>query len=957
MPTTYSINLGTVIETTRKTDIFKVLQDLPDNTQKLISPRDVRDAFLTTWANSSFKVTSPGALATEYIGLDSGDPSNRDIKQKILLGKRSVGNLDVMNNTLLSSTTADIFLFNTKSDSVSQASTKVSILAGTSSILHPYAPYFESFATGSNIDFNIHNPSLGGGAINIISTAGRVAINGIVFPTVAETTANASNGRILKYAGTYPNGYLIWADPTLTLTSIGSPTMSTELWGSPVTVNGVSLEFSDDSIVPVDVGGLTAGMSFSADSFYNSYLGTYSDWPMSEIIRRILYPYKLPVLQLSVSNNGTKYIEAGLTTSLTFTYSIKSYARNSGEWIRDYIIRKSTQSSIPFIFYGASFSGSAGATISGSFQYSTMSSVGILTYSLHISTQSSPFATSSAYPFGYTNVYVQDSIEVVNPILFGYSNVVPAVSGTAISDVNSVLSSMNRTILPYPGTNSTITIAATGSGYVYFMYPSNFTTDPVRVLDPNGFVIHDSELFEYDFFHASQVTVPAKTLFNNIIRDIDVDSNGKIYAIGSQTTYSGSASKYITRLNVDGTIDNSYFAGLTSFSGGTGTLAGRPLAFTRQVDDMFIFVGNFTLFNGQTASRIARLDTNGNRDTSYNYTGTGFNTNFQTTFPIKNFITHDSGSTWIVGNFTTYNGTAANKIVKLNSSGNIDGTFIYGSGITGTPYCVYRQTDGKLIVGGSSTITTYNGSSVKNIFRVTSSGSIDGGFTVPTNGFIGDYDSYFGDVFVIKQQSDGKLIVGGLFDGYGTNACFSICRLNTDGTFDNTFTGPFTVGLNRIYDIYIQSDGKIIITGQFSITSGLNVVASNIARLNSDGSIDNSFNGVSERIPALSDTSGVPYGNSIVIESDGKILVGGKFTIYGTASSTPGNLYTRQNIARLESNGVLYKPPVNSFFGATTSSWLYGNNVLANPYSGYYKVWVSKQPTTYLANASFQFIF
>jgi hypothetical protein len=267
MPATYSIQVGTIIEAFRKPDIFTVLQDLPDNTQKLITPRDVRDAFLSTWANSSFKITNAGTSTNEYIGVDSGDPNNRDIKNRILIGKRSFGNLDIMNNTLLNSSNADIFIYNTKSDLLDQSSTKIAFLAGTNSTLNLSAPYIESIATASTIDMYVINP---GGEINITSLNGRVAINGIVFPTIANTIANASNGRVLKYSGTYPNGTLIWADPILTLVDIGSPNSPTNLYGSPsVYVNGYSLEFIDDNLVPLQVGGIPQGFSFSADSFFN----------------------------------------------------------------------------------------------------------------------------------------------------------------------------------------------------------------------------------------------------------------------------------------------------------------------------------------------------------------------------------------------------------------------------------------------------------------------------------------------------------------------------------------------------------------------------------------------------------------------------------------------------------------------------------------------------------------
>ncbi len=332
MPATYSLNVGTITESFRKADIFTVLQDLPDNTQKMISPRDVRDAFLTTWATSVFKVTTPNNLSNlEYIGIDSGNPNDRDIKKKILLGKRSFGNLDVMSNSLLLNNDADIFIYNTKPDSVAQNSTKMSILSGTNSTLHIYAPYLESYATGSVVDFNIVNPSLAGGAINLFSSTGRVSINGIIFPTAQETGVSASNGRILRYTGTYPSGYFRWDDATLTLTSIGTPGITTSIFGSPVLVNGYSLEFVDNSIVPVTLGGVTQGSSFSNNSFYNTQSSTFSDWPVVEVLRKVLYPYIEPVLQLSVFDTatGTTYAEVGTTISVSVTFSVATYARDA----------------------------------------------------------------------------------------------------------------------------------------------------------------------------------------------------------------------------------------------------------------------------------------------------------------------------------------------------------------------------------------------------------------------------------------------------------------------------------------------------------------------------------------------------------------------------------------------------------------------------------------------------
>ena len=520
MPATYSINVGQIIEAYRKPDIFTVLQDLPDNTQKLISPRDVRDAFLSTWANSSFKVTTPYNLSTsEYIGLDSGNPDDRDIKKKILIGKRSYGNLDVMNSTLLFNNTSDIFFYNTKPDSSDQASTKISFLAGTNSTLHAYAPYIQSYSTASVTDLNIHNPSLFGGAINIASTSGRVAINGIVFPTIAETSASASNGKILRYSGSYPNGVLKWSDSTVTITSIGSPGSPTNIFGDPVLLNGYSLEFIDDSLVPETIGGVTQGSSFPADSFTAGGFttpGTGQDWPLSEVLRKILYPYIEPVLQLSIINptTGTTYAEVGTTPSLEIDWSITTYARDDNEIISDFFIDEITPPSI--IFYGASFGEPPGSVTASTFIYSTFSNtVGQQEYNLYASTI--PGWTTSAYPTitGYS-FSATDYFTFLSPFVLSFESSSFAFSGVPAQDgVRDILigSNLNKLIEPYPGVSQSIYLDNTGSGYLYFMYP--YTYGPIsQIKDPNGFIIHDINSLTFSAFTYSTGTITPTSPYN-----------------------------------------------------------------------------------------------------------------------------------------------------------------------------------------------------------------------------------------------------------------------------------------------------------------------------------------------------------------------------------------------------------------------------------------------------------
>lgn len=96
-----------------------------------------------------------------------------------------------------------------------------------------------------------------------------------------------------------------------------------------------------------------------------------------------------------------------------------------------------------------------------------------------------------------------------------------------------------------------------------------------------------------------------------------------------------------------------------------------------------------------------------------------------------------------------------------------------------------------------------------------------------------------------------------------------------------------------VHGIVVQGDGKILIGGEFTKLGS--VTRSCIARLNADGSLDTSFN------PAANNTI-----HSLVVQPDGKILIGGAFTKVGSV--------TRNRIARLNADGSLdtaFNPAAN----------------------------------------------
>ena len=228
---TFSINTGTSIEASNynimgatAVDFTTVLDVLQDNTNKEINPKDIRDAVLTSWSSSAFKQTTASQSTISYIGIDNAntDYSNKDVKSKIYIGKRSYLQTDIMTSPLLSSD-ADIFLYNTKKDTVSNNRTRIGILAGTNSSLYTNSPYIQSqivtVGTYSALSLDITNPTLVGGTattINLNSDYGTVSINNISFPRPQESQGldigltAAADGRVLAW----DNGKLSWTDIT-----------------------------------------------------------------------------------------------------------------------------------------------------------------------------------------------------------------------------------------------------------------------------------------------------------------------------------------------------------------------------------------------------------------------------------------------------------------------------------------------------------------------------------------------------------------------------------------------------------------------------------------------------------------------------------------------------------------------------------------------------------------------
>lgn len=259
---------------------------------------------------------------------------------------------------------------------------------------------------------------------------------------------------------------------------------------------------------------------------------------------------------------------------------------------------------------------------------------------------------------------------------------------------------------------------------------------------------------------------------------------------------------------------------------------------------------------------------------------------------LRSIVVQPDGLILVAGRFTSIGSQSAGRVARLQADGTFDSAFAPGSGANGNVRTLIRQDDGRLLIGGQ--FTSFNGTNRARIARLNANGALDLSFDPGTGAD--------GQVRAIAVQSDGSVLIGGEFNTVNGQPRPALARLLPNGRLDVAFDAQFASN-DEIRAILVEPNGAILIGGSFESAGGAE--RTNLARLYPNGNADPSFlsrNGPDDEVFAM------------VAQPDGAVIIGGQFLNVDGApqphvarllgdSGTPAVEYAAASYAAAEGGG------------------------------------------------------
>lgn len=353
---------------------------------------------------------------------------------------------------------------------------------------------------------------------------------------------------------------------------------------------------------------------------------------------------------------------------------------------------------------------------------------------------------------------------------------------------------------------------------------------------------------------------------------VAITSDNKII-VGGNATFTGHSQFLLVRYTTSGALDNSFGndgISTSDFFNASSNISSMAL----QSDGKIVAAG---VANGPGGGdfALARYNSDGSPDLSFGIAGKT-TSDFSFNDWARSVVIDPNGAIYAGGQSATF-GAPDFTVARYTASGVLDPTYNGGSGFVvvnpGPSFDILLniclQPDGKLVAAGHTDINP-TGNDIE-LVRINANGIPDNSFGPNSNGIIyADINSDYDEGDFLAVQPDGKILVGGFNVSFTPifTSRFSCFRYNNDGTLDNSFDhdGLFTDfvpgGFFNYSTLFQQSDGKLLATADFN---GGDATNRYLYRLNSNGSVDNSFGG-----SGFVDISN--SGGSAFFQPDGKLI-------------------------------------------------------------------------------------
>jgi uncharacterized delta-60 repeat protein len=353
-----------------------------------------------------------------------------------------------------------------------------------------------------------------------------------------------------------------------------------------------------------------------------------------------------------------------------------------------------------------------------------------------------------------------------------------------------------------------------------------------------------------------------------------VQQDGKILTTGVTQTSPEKLDFVVIRYNKDGSYDNSFSEdGKVMANFGLGGATAKAIAI--QPDGKIVVAGEFwNGSNGSFSIALIRLNPDGSFDNSFSGDG-HLLTQVREYNSATDIVIQPDGKIVVAGYTASKVSGIDVALVRYNSDGTIDNSFS-GDGMltadlgsdTDMPVGLLIRPDGKLVMVGNGQ------TGMLALYRYNADGSpdptLDGnGMMVIVNG------EFMRTATAALLQPDGAIVVAGTKGNQ-----FSIERFNSNGSPDNSFSEDgkmlidFNLGNEQATSMALQPDGKIIIGG---FVKGWPLTDIALARINSNGNLDNSFSGDGKQVIELR------YGEDMIqsLSIHGDRLYAAGSTTYG----------------------------------------------------------------------------